>query len=462
MNDNVLILLVLLTGAIIGFVLGFFIANLKKKNELTALNINTQQAQQRIDELKQLLSKNEATITQIRKEEKIQLEQLRATSDKAIENLRIDNNALQNQLTAKKVAFENLQKYIEEKNDELENLQTKFEKNFELVANKLLDEKSTKFSKQNEENLDKLLKPFKEKIEHFERKVEDTNKEAILRGAQLREQIKNLSQLNELMSKEANNLTKALKGDSKMQGNWGELVLERVLEKSNLRKDSEYSVQQSFTREDGSRVLPDVIINLPGGKKMIIDSKVTLTAYERFVNAETEEESELALKEHLAALNRHITQLSEKNYHDLYHIESPDFVLLFVPIEPAFAIAVQKDNKIYNDAFAKNIVIVTPTTLLATLRTIDTMWNNEKQQRNALEIALQAGRLYDQFVLLTEDLIKVGNQLRTVQGSYDSTMKKLTGKGNLIKKVEGLKQLGIKQKKHLNEKLVERANEAEE
>ena len=352
-----------------------------------------------------------------------------------------------------------MEERIEEKSGELEKLQQKFTKDFELVANKILEEKTQKFTLQNAEKLDHILKPFKEKIDKFEKKVEDTNKEAIDRTAALREQIKGLTALNEQMSKEATNLTKALKGDSKIQGNWGELVLERVLEKSGLEKDREYFLQQSFTTEDGSRVLPDVVIHLPDNKKMIIDSKVSLVAYERYMNEEDDLLRTQALSEHVQSLKRHVQQLGDKNYHDLYQIESPDFVLLFIPIEPAFAIAINTDNQLYNQAFEKNIVIVTPATLLATLRTIDSMWNNEKQQQNALEIATQAGRLYDQFVNLTEDLIKVGNQLRTVQGSYDGTMKKLTGQGNLIKKVESLKKLGIKQKKHLNEKLVQRAQE---
>ena len=202
-----------------------------------------------------------------------------------------------------------------------------------------------------------------------------------------------------------------------------------------------------------------MIIQLPDHKKMIIDSKVTLTAYENYVSAENETEKQHFLKEHVNSLKRHIEQLSAKKYEDLYTMESPDFVLLFVPIEPAFAIALNADNQLYNKAFEKNIVIVTPTTLLATLRTIDSMWNNEKQQQNAIEIATQAGRLYDQFVNLTDDLIKVGNQLKTVQGSYDTSMKKLTGKGNLIKKVENIKKLGVKTSKIINDKLLERASE---
>jgi len=462
MNDVVLSIIIAVISLILGAVLGMYISNLKKKSELSSLEERLSQERLKVDEGKHAFAKAYEEQQTQRQEAAKQLENLRTSAQIQLDELRKEKDFYQNELTARKVAFENLQKRVDEKNEELEHLQEKFQKNFELVANKILDEKSSKFALQNKENLDTILKPFKEKIENFERKVEETNKEAISRSSALREQIKTLSSLNEQMSKEANNLTKALKGDSKMQGNWGELVLERVLEKSGLEKDREYFVQQSFTNAEGSRVLPDVVINLPDGKKMIIDSKVTLTAYERYANADDDVEKNIALKDHVTSLKRHVEQLSAKNYQDLYEIESPDFVLLFIPIEPAFAVALNTDGTLYNQAFEKNIVIVTPATLLATLRTIDTMWNNEKQQRNALEIATQAGRLYDQFVLLTDDLIKVGNQLRTVQGSYDSTMKKLTGNGNLIRKVEKLKKLGIKQKKTLNDKLVTRALEADD
>jgi len=458
MSETLLYIIISLVFALIGGILGFMFSNLKKKSDLGSLEERLRQEGLKLEDSKSAFAKANEEKEQLRQEGSAQLNGLREETNKQLETIRKEKDYFQNELTARNVEFQNLEERIQEKTDELEKLQEKFTKDFELVANKILDEKSTKFTAQNQENLDKILKPFQEKIQNFEKKVEATQKDTIERNSALREQIKNLTALNEQMSKEASNLTKALKGDAKAQGNWGELVLERVLEKSGLEKDREYVVQQSFTTEDGKRVLPDVVIHLPDNKKMIIDSKVSLVAYERYINTDDDIQKEQSLKEHILSLRRHITQLSEKNYQDLYRMESPDFVLLFVPIEPAFAIAVNTDNQLYNQAFAKNIVIVTPSTLLATLRTIDTMWNNEKQQQNALEIATQAGRLYDQFVNLTEDLIKVGNQLKTVQGSYDGTMKKLTGQGNLIRKIEGLKKLGIKQKKHLNEKLVERAN----
>jgi len=383
-----------------------------------------------------------------------------------ISKLNEDKNLLNNEkheidlrLTQKVSELKNLEDKLNENKAEVEKLQEKFAKDFEILASKILEEKSSKFTEQNKENLKTILNPLQEKIQTFERKVEETHKESIDYHAALRQQIVGLKDLNLQMSKETINLTKALKGDSKTQGNWGELVLERVLEKSGLEKGSEYFVQQSFTNDEGKRILPDVVIHLPDDKKMIIDSKVSLTAYEQYVNCEDDNEKTLFLKEHVNSLKRHIEQLSEKKYEDIYKIDSPDFVLLFIPIEPAFAIALNADNQLYNKAFEKNIVIVTPTTLLATLRTIDSMWNNEKQQKNAIEIAIQAGRLYDQFVNLTEDLIKVGNQLKTVQGSYDVSMKKLTGTGNLIKKVEAIRKLGAKGTKNFNDKLLERATE---
>ncbi|WP_372792449.1 DNA recombination protein RmuC [Lutibacter sp.] len=373
-----------------------------------------------------------------------------------------EKHLLDLKLSDKVSDLKHLEEKLQENKAEVEKLQEKFTKDFEILASKILEEKSSKFTEQNKENLKNILDPLQAKIQTFEKKVEDTHKESIDYHAALRQQIVGLKDLNLQMSKETINLTKALKGDSKTQGNWGELVLERVLEKSGLEKDREYFVQQSFTNDEGKRILPDVVIHLPDAKKMVIDSKVSLTAYEQYINADDENEKAQFIKEHVNSLKRHIEQLSEKKYEDIYKIESPDFVLLFIPIEPAFAVALNADNQLYNKAFEKNIVIVTPTTLLATLRTIDSMWNNEKQQRNAIEIALQAGRLYDQFVNLTEDLIKVGNQLKTVQGSYDVSMKKLTGSGNLIKKVESIKKLGAKGTKNFNDKLLERANEDDE
>lgn len=374
------------------------------------------------------------------------------------ENIRNEKDSLAIQLSKKEVDFENLWERNKEQKEEVEKLQEKFTKEFENLANKILDEKSNKFTEQNKENMKNILSPLQEKILHFEKKVEDTHKESIDYHAALRQQILGLSKMNEQMSKETINLTKALKGDSKMQGNWGELVLERVLEKSGLEKDREYFVQQSHTNEFGQRVFPDVVINLPDGKKMIVDSKVSLTAYEKYINEEDDNLKIVYLKEHVNSIKRHVEQLGEKNYHDLYQIESPDFVLLFIPIEPAFAIALNEDTLLYNKAFEKNIVIVTPSTLLATLRTIDSMWTNQKQQENAFEIARQAGALYDKFEGFVNDLIKIGKKIDESKIEYSGAMNKLVeGKGNLVTSVEKLKKMGAKAKKTLPESILKRA-----
>ena len=379
------------------------------------------------------------------------------------ENIRNEKEAINIQLTKKEVDFENLWQRNLEQKQEVEQLQEKFTKEFENLANKILEEKSNKFTEQNKENMKNILSPLQDKIQLFEKKVEDTHKESIDYHAALRQQILGLRDMNEKMSKETINLTKALKGDSKMQGNWGELVLERVLEKSGLEKDREYFVQQSHTNGDGNRVFPDVVINLPDGKKMIVDSKVSLTAYEKYINEEDDNLKSSYLKEHVTSIKRHVEQLGEKNYQDLYHIESPDFVLLFIPIEPAFASALNEDTTLYNKAFEKNIVIVTPSTLLATLRTIDSMWTNQKQQENALEIARQAGALYDKFEGFVTDLVTVGKKMDEGKKAYEESMKKLyTGGGNLITSVEKLKKMGAKAKKSLPENIIARAEKEDE
>ncbi len=438
MQEPIAYILIFIIATIIGIILGMYIAKLKNNAALGALNERDLQLQQAINDL----------------QEKIH------SIEKEREEIRREKDFLNTELTRRNADYENLQKLNLERDKELEKQQEQLRKDFELLATKILDKNSSKITEQNRENLKTILNPLQEKIKTFEKKIEDTHKESIDRHAALRQQIIGLKELNEQMSKEALNLTKALKGDSKTQGNWGELVLERVLEKSGLERDREYFMQQSFTAEDGKRVLPDVVIHLPDNKKMIIDSKVSLTAYEQFVNAEDDQMKEQALKEHLLSLNRHVVQLSEKKYEDIYEIESPDFVLLFVPVEPAFAIAINTDDQLYNKAFEKNIVIVTPSTLLATLRTIDTMWNNEKQQRNALEIARQAGALYDKFEGFVSDLTRVGKKMDEAKNEYKGAMNKLVeGRGNLVTSVERIKKLGAKAKKQLPQNIIERANE---
>ena len=435
MNDNIILIIAILISGGIGAYIGMTITKLKSKSDQSTLQERQNQLGLTIEELKQNLSKIESEREEIRREKEF----------------------LNSELTRKNTEYENLQIHNLKRDEELAKQQEQLRKDFELMASKILDEKSEKFTLQNKENIKSILNPLQEKIQVFEKKVEDTQKESISMHSALKEQLLGLKDLNQQMTKEATNLTRALKGDSKMQGNWGELVLERVLEKSGLEKDREYFVQQSFTTAEGSRVLPDVVLHLPDNKRMVIDSKVSLTDYERYVNADDDDRPQF-LKAHVNSIRKHVDQLSEKKYEDLYDIQSPDFVLMFIPIEPAFAIAINDDNSLYNKAFEKNIVIVTPSTLLATLRTIDTMWNNEKQQQNAIEIARQAGALYDKFEGLVSDLTGVGKKIDDAKKDYSSAMNKLVeGKGNLITSVQKLKKLGAKAKKSLPEAIVKRA-----
>ncbi len=426
--------------AFIFLILGYIIGQLLTKNRLEKLTSELEIRN------KLLLEEKESTrlILNVLNEDKI--------------NLSNEKHEIDLRYTQKVSAYLNLEEKLQENKVEVEKLQEKFSKDFEILASKILEEKSSKFTEQNKENLKSILSPLQEKIQNFEKKVEETHKESIDYHAALRQQIVGLKDLNLQMSKETLNLTKALKGDSKTQGNWGELVLERVLEKSGLEKNSEYFVQQSFVNDEGKRVMPDVVIHLPDDKKMIIDSKVSLTAYEQYVNSDNDTEKSHFIKEHVNSLKRHIEQLSDKKYEDIYKIDSPDFVLLFIPIEPAFAVALNFDNQLYNKAFERNIVIVTPTTLLATLRTIDSMWNNEKQQRNAIEIARQAGALYDKFDGFITDLTNVGKKMDDAKNEYRNAMNKLfEGKGNLIVSVEKLRKMGAKSKKILPQNIVARA-----
>ncbi len=441
MNSSIFVIVAFIIALFLGIYLGKLLFSAQSKTEKASLTEKINGLLVQIDQLKSLV----------------------AQTVQERETIRAEKETLMIQLSKKETDFDNLWERNKEQKQEVEQLQEKFTKEFENLANKILEEKTTKFTEQNKENLKTILSPLQDKIQLFEKKVEDTHKESIDYHAALRQQILGLREMNEQMSKETINLTKALKGDSKMQGNWGELVLERVLEKSGLEKDREYFVQQSFVTDEGNRVFPDVIINLPDGKKMIVDSKVALTSYERYINEENDEAKAQFLKEHVASIQRHVADLGNKNYHDLYQMESPDFVLLFIPIESAFAIALNEDTSLYNKAFEKNIVIVTPSTLLATLRTIDSMWTNQKQQENALEIARQAGALYDKFEGFVGDLIKIGKKMEEAKVEYQGAMNKLVeGKGNLITSVEKLKKMGAKAKKALPENILNRATSFED
>lgn len=364
------------------------------------------------------------------------------------------------ELTKKLTENEALLQQAETRKVEIEKIQEKFGAEFENLAQKILEDKSTKFTEQNKLNLQTILNPLQEKIKHFEEKVENTHKESIDYHAALRQQIIGLKDLNVQMSKETLNLTKALKGESKTQGDWGETQLELLLEKANLSKGIHFSTQGGFRDEAGKLKKPDFIINLPENKHLIIDSKVSLTAYEAYYNSEDEQHKIDSLKNHLASIRKHIKDLGEKRYADLYEINTPDYVLMFVPIEAALMLALSENNNLYLEALDKNVVLVSTSTLLATLSTVSSIWKQEDQKRNVIEIASRAGALYDKFEGFVQDLLSVGKSINSSKDSYDAAMKKLVdGNGNLIRSVESIKKLGAKAKKSLPQNLLDRANE---
>ena len=438
MSNNLIYLLPILT-LIIGIVLAYFFTKLKLEKETSALN-----------------ERNLALLS-----EKTDKENFITELQKSVDTIRNEKEFINIELTKKESEINNLQTKLEEHKSEVENLQEKFSKDFEILASKILEEKSMKFTVQNKENIAQILNPLQEKIQSFEKKVDDTHKESIEKQSALRQQIIGLKELNQQMSKDAVNLTRALKGDSKKQGDWGEIQLETILEKAGLQKDIHFNTQGGYRDDNNNLKKPDFIINLPDNKHLIIDSKVSLTGYEYFYNSENEIDEAMGLKKHILSTKKHIKELGEKNYTELYGINSPDYVLMFVPIEPALMLALQNDQNLYLEALDKNVVLVTNSTLLATLSTVASIWKQEDQKRNVLEIARHAGALYDKFEGLVQDLLKVGKQINSSQESYKAAMNKLSdGKGNLINRVETLKKLGAKTKKALPDSLLQRAKEA--
>jgi DNA recombination protein RmuC len=367
---------------------------------------------------------------------------------------------LNSELAAAEADYRNLQEKLQDQKKELELIQDKFTVQFKNLANDILEEKTKKFTEQNRTNLFDLLKPLGEKIQEFEKRVEDTHKDTIMRNSALREQLENLQRLNIQMTREAENLTRALKGDSKTQGAWGEFILESILEKSGLERDREYFIQESFTTSEG-RFRPDVIIRLPESRHVIIDSKVSLTAYNNFVNATTDEEKNIALKAHLVSIRQHMKGLADKNYQKNINADSNlDFLIMFIPIEPAYILAIQSEKSLYEEALEKRIVFVSPTLLIPSLQLIKNVWKQEYQNRHVLDIANKAGDLYDKFVGFTEDLIRLGQLMDSSKKFYEESMKKLSvGSGNLVRRVEELKKLGAKAGKTLDPKLLSRAED---
>ena len=372
------------------------------------------------------------------------------------------NVSLNKQLSTKEESYKNIQEKLDKQKEEIENIQTKFAAEFKNLANEILEDKSKKFTEQNKTNIDEILKPLNEKIKDFEKRVVDTYDKESKERFSLQNEIKNLVVLNQTISREANNLTNALKGQAKTQGNWGEMILENILEKSGLVKDREYFVQKSFTDEEGKRLQPDIVVNYPGNKSIVIDSKVSLNAYERFSSEDDKTKQEGELKLHIDAIKMHINTLSAKNYQDLYQLISLDFVLMFIPIEPAFLLAIQADPDLWSYAYERRILLISPTNLISTLKIVSSLWRQEYQNRNAMEIAKQSGDLYDKFVGFVEDLVSIGKKLDSTQDTYKESMKKLySGSGNLVKRTENIKALGAKASKSLPQNLIDRSSDDE-
>ncbi|MFZ7114077.1 MAG: DNA recombination protein RmuC [Bacteroidota bacterium] len=436
----------LLVGLLLGAVVGYFYVRNKP-------SVTEKELQGRLTELEKEKSVMSDRIQQMVLQQK--------NSEDILSKERQQIISLSSSLAAKQEMVNNYLDKLENQKADIENLQKKFTMEFENLSSKILEEKSLKFVEQNRTNLDVILTPLREKIKDFEQKVEQSYKIESAERHTLKGEIKNLIELNKQISDEANNLARALKGDTKKQGNWGEVILERILERSGLVKGSEYEVQYNTTNEEGRRIQPDIIINLPDNKHIVIDSKVSLVAYDAMVNAITDEDREKYLRDHILSVRSHIKGLSDKNYQTSIGINTPDFVLLFMPIESSFGLAVQADNELFTFAWDRKIVIVSPSTLLATMKTISSIWKQERQTRNAIEIARQGGALYDKFKNFVDDLIEVGTKMNGAKKSYEDAMNKLSsGSGNLVKRVEDLKKLGAKSTKDLPPSILEKAQES--
>ena len=422
-----------------------------RSNGQSATNASTNElpkwAEDQISESKSIIAELNASLKAV--QEELNGLQIQSATEKA---------TLESALLSAREKLESVEAMHAQQKAEEEKSKEAMKNEFKVLAESILEEKKKQFKTTNSEELDKLLAPFKQKLEDFEKTVKDNHEKEVKSTSALMENIKSLKDMNDKLSEEASSLAKALRGDNKKQGNWGEFVLERALEMSGLQKDKEYFVQNSETTDEGRRLQPDVIIQLPGNKKIIIDSKVSLVAWDNFINAENEDDAVLNMKALSASVQSHIKNLSDKDYPQLYGGDTPEFVLLFIPIEAAFMEVTKYDQVLYEYAFSRKIIVVSTSTLLATLKTIAMAWRQEKQTKNVMEIAEAGGKLYDKFVGLSEDLKKLGTQFQTAQNTYQDTMNKMMdGRGNLITQVEKLKKLGSKTKKELDNRMVDRA-----
>lgn len=356
-----------------------------------------------------------------------------------------------------------LEEQLQQEKDTHAEKQQELKEQLELMGKDLVRQGASVLKSENEEKLNAILEPLKERINAFEKEVREANRLGTERHVSMEAVIKTLSEQHSKMNTTAQNLVDALRGEQKVQGDWGELALERILEASGLEKNREYFVQNSFKDAEGNNLRPDVIIQLPENKQIIVDSKVSLKAFEQFVNESDEQKRKIFLQQHIQSVKNHVKQLSEKDYTQIPEITSPDFVLLFIPLESSFALAMKEEPTLYQQAWDKKIVIVTPSTLLATLKTVGSIWKQELQTRNAREIAEQAGRLYDKFVGFVSDMEKIGNKQREASNAYDAAMNKLsTGNGNLIRSAEKLKKLGVKTGKDIDSKYLDNSEDPEE
>ena len=426
---------------LIGLAAGISIGVLYNKNKSTPNRSNS--------DLNNYVAKELYTSEKERSEK---IEKENREKEELIGNLKAD-------VSSRDTLIDTLNSKLDEESKRLIEQQKRLQTQFENMANEILEKKSEKFAEQNQKNIDQILKPLGEKIKSFEQSVEDKYIKDQKNKAGLSEQIKLLQATNQKISQDANNLAKALKGDSKVQGDWGELQLEVLLEKSGLNKGVHFRTQNSLKDEEGNDKRPDCIIDLPDDKNLIIDSKVSLSAYEQYVNSEDELKKQVLLKQHLESIKKHIKDLAGKDYPNLYSINTPDYVLMFVPIEPALTLALQEDGEIFNLALNKNIILVSTSTLMATMRTVSFIWQQENQKKNVLEIARQSGALYEKFIGFTNDLEGVGKAIDNAHKKYEAAQSKLiSGRGNLVNSVEKIKKLGAKTNKSISQELIDKSD----
>lgn len=441
---------------VIGLAVGLAVAGLFLKRRISdAVNIARSEGQVELA----LLNERLAGATEEAKRLRCEL----VESERQGEGLRRQMETARNEFTRISTTLDAERRQNDEKLALLNGAREQLSNQFKALANEILEEKAKRFTEQNRTNIGQLLEPLKVKLTEFQGKVEEVYVQEGKERSALAAQVKHLMDLNRQLSDDAHNLTRALKGSSKTQGNWGEMILEKILESSGLRKGHEYDVQESHTREDGSRAQPDVIIHLPEERHIIVDAKVSLNAYEEYVNAEDDAGRDVAFRRHLDSVRGHIKGLSDKNYHAIHGVKSLDFVLMFIPVEPAFMLAVSQDNDLWQDAWKRNVLLVSPSTLLFVVRTVAHLWRQEQQNRNAQEIARRGAELYDKLVGFAEDLKGIGNRLDQARSDYDKAYGKFVGgKGNVIRQAEMLKGLGVKPSKTMPAEMLDAAMEEPE